>query len=703
MKNKNGNPNALGTLYWIKDQSDPKDRSWEEFYRNRWQHDKVVRSTHGVNCTGSCTWQIHVKDGIVTWEMQGLDYPELEAGLPPYEPRGCQRGISFSWYLYSPLRVKYPYARGVLLDMWQVARANHDDPVDAWKSLVESKDRRDRWHRARGKGGFRRTDWDTMLELMAAANIYTIQKHGPDRIAGFSPIPAMSMISYAGGARMMQLMGGVSLSFYDWYCDLPTASPETWGEQTDVAESADWYNSKLLAVMGANLNMTRTPDCHFAAEARHNGTKMWVFSPDFNQVAKYADEWVAVNAGQDGAWWMAVNHVILKEFHHEKQTPYFLDYAKIYSDSPYLVELTEEAGTFRPGKMLRANRLSPYQDIENGDWQFLMWDEEDKRVKVPMGSAGHRWGKEKGKWNLSLKDAIDGSKIHPTLTFLDDADAVVQARMDDFGQGRALARGVPIKYIETADGKRVVVATVYDLLMAQYGVAAQALNRAFAYDDTVLQHVGPASHQKGHCQVLLDEKDAGAFLGNVGKHVEDLLGDDRRQPHGRLVQQQEFGGTHQRPPDRQHLLFAAGQRARRLAQPLFEAREHGEDLLPVAADRGLVPAAVSAHLQVLVHAQAEEDVPPFGDMGHPALDDLLRRERVQRLVAPANMSAPRRHQARNDHEHGGLAGTVAPDEGDNLAFLHRQGYVLQGLYRAVPGVHVLDYECHCRAAPESMY
>src|SRR6266542_842133 len=68
-------------------------------------------STHGVNCTGGCTWQIYVKDGIVTWEMQGLDYPTLEAGLPPYEPRGCQRGISYSWYLYSPLRVKYPYLR----------------------------------------------------------------------------------------------------------------------------------------------------------------------------------------------------------------------------------------------------------------------------------------------------------------------------------------------------------------------------------------------------------------------------------------------------------------------------------------------------------------------------------------------------------------------------------------------------------------
>ena len=96
---------------WIRDDVVPEQRTWEQFYRNRWQYDKVVRSTHGVNCTGGCTWNIHVKDGIVTWEMQGLDYPMLEHGLPPYEPRGCQRGISYSWYLYSPLRVKYPKHR----------------------------------------------------------------------------------------------------------------------------------------------------------------------------------------------------------------------------------------------------------------------------------------------------------------------------------------------------------------------------------------------------------------------------------------------------------------------------------------------------------------------------------------------------------------------------------------------------------------
>ncbi len=463
MSNKNDIP-------WIKDETKPDLRSWEEFYRNRWQHDKIVRSTHGVNCTGSCSWQIYVKEGIVTWEMQALDYPSLKAGLPPYEPRGCQRGISYSWYLYSPLRVKYPYVRGALLDQWRKMRAEQYDPVEAWTRLVEDPEARKRWQRARGKGGFRRADWDTVLEIMSASAIYTTKKHGPDRIAGFSPIPAMSMISYASGSRLMQLMGGISLSFYDWYCDLPSASPETWGEQTDVQESADWYNAKMLAVMGSNLNMTRTPDCHFAAEARHNGSKMWVFSPDFNQVAKYADEWVAVNAGQDGAYWMAVNHVLLTEFHHKKRVPYFEKYCKTYTDAPYLVELTLDGDCYHAGQMLRAGRLQKYKEIENPDWKFLMWDTESNSPKMPMGSGGFRWGKEKGKWNLLLKDGVDGSNIDPQLTFLENSDEVVQVDFDDFGKGTLSKRGVPIRRIKLADGSKVVVASVYDLLMAQYGI-----------------------------------------------------------------------------------------------------------------------------------------------------------------------------------------------------------------------------------------
>lgn len=471
-------------LSWIKDQAGPELRQWEEYYRHRWQHDKVVRSTHGANCTGSCSWQIFVKEGIVTWEMQALDYPRISPELPPHEPRGCQRGMSFSWYLYSPLRVKFPYMRGVLLDLWTRARAEHDDPVDAWQSLVEDPEARARWQSARGKGGFRRVAWEAAVELIAAANIYTIKKYGPDRIAGFSPIPAMSMLSYASGARMLQLMGGVSLSFYDWYCDLPNASPETWGEQTDVPESADWFNARMIAVVGSNVSMTRTPDCHFLVEARQNGTRLWVFSPDFSEAAKYADHWVPVRAGQDSAWWLAVNHVLLNEYHHQRQVPFFQDYARRYTDAPYLVELEPHGTGWRAGRLVHANRLAHYAEVENGEWKFLVWDAAADRPKMPMGSVGHRWGTEAGKWNLIPQDAVDGSAIDARLTFLGADSEVVSLEMETFEPPQALHRGIPIKRLRAADGGEIVVATVYDLMFAQYGVSRGLPgDYAASYDD----------------------------------------------------------------------------------------------------------------------------------------------------------------------------------------------------------------------------
>jgi len=98
----------------------------------------------------------------------------------------------------------------------------------------------------RRKKQIRRASWDEAQEIMAAANIYTAKQYGPDRVVGFSPIPAMSMLSYAAGQRFLQLFGGVNLSFYDWYCDLPPSFPEIWGEQTDCAESADWYTLTFL-------------------------------------------------------------------------------------------------------------------------------------------------------------------------------------------------------------------------------------------------------------------------------------------------------------------------------------------------------------------------------------------------------------------------------------------------------------------------
>ena len=474
-------------MSWIQDLFAPEQRSWEDFYRNRWAHDKVVRTTHGVNCTGSCSWNVYVKKGIVTWEMQALDYPTFDGTIPNYEPRGCQRGISSSWYIYSPLRVKYPYMRGILLDLWRAAKQAHpNDLVAAWESITADPERRTQYQEARGKGGFRRVSWKEAEELIAAANLYTIQKYGPDRLVGFSPIPAMSMISYASGARFLQLMGGVALSFYDWYCDLPPASPEVWGEQTDVAESADWYHSKFIATVGSNVLMTRTPDAHFLVEARHKGAKVVVFSPDFSQTSKIADEWIPINQGSDTAFWMAVNHVILKEFHADREVPYFRQYQRENTDAAFLVTLTQDAdGNYRPGALLKANQLAATREEEHAAWKGFITDS-DGALRIPVGQVGHRWQKEKGQWNIKQEDAITGETFEAALSVVGQGETTVPTIFDDFSEGRTdrwRIRHVPVRSIDTVDGP-VLVTTVYDLHFAQHGI-----NRGFegqwptGYDD----------------------------------------------------------------------------------------------------------------------------------------------------------------------------------------------------------------------------
>ena len=53
---------------------------------------------------------------------------------------------------------------------------------------------------------------------------------------------------------------------------------------------------------------------------------------------------------------MAMGHVILKEFHLDNPSDYFLNYCRRYTDMPMLVLLDEqEDGRVVPGRMLRAS------------------------------------------------------------------------------------------------------------------------------------------------------------------------------------------------------------------------------------------------------------------------------------------------------------------------------------------------------------
>ncbi|MCL4131824.1 UNVERIFIED_CONTAM: hypothetical protein GTU68_058202 [Idotea baltica] len=248
--------------------------------------------------------------------------------------------------------------------------------------------------------------------MIAAANVYTAKEHGPDRIIGFSPIPAMSMVSYAAGSRYL--------------------------------------------------------------EVRYKGAKGVVITPDYSEAAKLADMWLNPKQGTDAAVAMAFGHVILKEFHLDNPSAYFTEYVRQYSDMPNLVTLEPTEGGYKSTRFLRASDLANNLGQENNpDWKTIALDELSGELVSPQGSIGYRWG-EQG-------DGKAGGSDHWEKQ-----------------EGESIQmRNVPTRTITLADGSQAKVATVYDLMMANYGIdrGLGGEHVASSFDDDTIAYT-PAWQEK---------------------------------------------------------------------------------------------------------------------------------------------------------------------------------------------------------------
>ncbi len=352
-------------------------RGWETFYPTLWSYDSFGRSTHGINCTGSCTWKGYVKNGVLFKEEQFADYPDINTpgdpgynsalpALPTINPRGCQKGAHYKEYIYGPQRPKYPLIRVG----------------------------------ARGEGRWRRATWDEALTYIAGKVAASISTYGPDTITFYAAIPAKHHLTLAGGFRLANLIGGVVCSFYDWYCDNPPGEPLTWGVQTDACEAADWFNSNYIMLMGANLLETRIPDAHFMTEARANGTKIVAVFPEYNPVSIHADEYIAVKPGTDGALCLAMANVIVE------QGLYDAAYIKKFTDMPFLVRIDN-------GKFLRES------DVVGGGSpnKFYVWDSVTNAAVLAPGTMGIPAGDPAKTLELgAINPALEGTFTVATLT-----------------------------------------------------------------------------------------------------------------------------------------------------------------------------------------------------------------------------------------------------------------------------------------------
>lgn len=172
---------------------------------------------------------------------------------------------------------------------------------------------------------------------------------------------------------------------------------------------------------------------------------------------------------------MAMGHVILKENFVDRRVEFFENYVSTYTDFPFLVTLeTREDGVTVPAKFLTAANLTEHAQVPDASFKTALLNRETGEVVVPNGSLGYRYNAEdEGKWNLDLQG------VKPALSILDlptGAERAVEIQMPAFdepsGRGKIITRGVPTI---TVEGKTVT--TVFDLMLAQYGIGRPGLLR----------------------------------------------------------------------------------------------------------------------------------------------------------------------------------------------------------------------------------
>jgi hypothetical protein len=188
-------------------------------------------------------------------------------------------------------------------------------------------------------------------------------------------------------------------------------------------------------------------------------------------------------------------------------------------------------------------------------------------------------------------------------------------------------------------------------------------------------------------RVLLDHDDRHAGVGpQRADHADQVLGDDRRQPLERLVEQQQPRVGHQRARDRQHLLLATRQLVAEVVAP---PRQAGEQL--VDPWRG-PPARPRDREQVLVHGERGEHQALLRDPADAGAAALEGRHRMAVAALPAQRAAVQRGQPHHRDQQRGLAHAIAAEHRERVGLGDGQRHAVEHDRRAVAGGDVVERE-----------
>lgn len=328
--------------------------SWEDLYRERWTWDKVAKGSHAwANCRSTCEWDLYVKDGIVVREEQSATYEQSEPGVPDFNPRGCQKGASYTDVMYGPTRLTVPMKR-----------------------VGE-----------RGSGQWVKISWEKAIDEIADKMIDLAQEYGPSTIMQDLGPNMDYGPTTLGRFKFLMKTGGTFADMWGEVGDLNIGAAQTLGFAHTGGTSDEWFLSDYIMVWMFNPSVTQMADAHFLYEARYSGAELVVIDPQYSATTIHADQWLPIASGTDAALALCTaNHIW-------QSSKADWDYVKEQTDFPMLVRTDTK-------QFLRQSDLE-----EDGDsLQLYMWDSKGKKLYEATGCEGG----DNPKLTLEIEPALEG-------------------------------------------------------------------------------------------------------------------------------------------------------------------------------------------------------------------------------------------------------------------------------------------------------
>jgi complex iron-sulfur molybdoenzyme family reductase subunit alpha len=358
----------------------------EKMYRNEFAFTYGNKEEHGfayhcVNCQGNCAWEVWSNNGVITRENQSARYPSINAKIPDFNPRGCNKGVQHSQVMYEKDRILYPMKR-----------------------VGE-----------RGEGKWKRISWDEAGEEVAAKifEVLTDPERGPDKLMVHAGTGLLTEGRRGSVLRFSTQLGANRIYPSSYLGDMFSGAAVAYGEGNLGCTWDFMYNVDTAVMWGGNPSVSRIPDAHFVWEGKYNGAKIITITPEFNATAKSSDLWIPIKAGSDNILAMSVIYEIINE---KMYKPNFM---KQLTDLPFLV-IKDSKKLLRRSDMEHPEKESDHHKYEE---EFYGWDTKTNKPFLMPGSEGSshktlRLGDHdpalEGSWEVTLEN---GKTVEVTTAF----------------------------------------------------------------------------------------------------------------------------------------------------------------------------------------------------------------------------------------------------------------------------------------------